>query len=321
MNAQESESHIDISVVIPVYGCPGAIPELHRRLVKTLEGMDKTFEIIMVNDCDPYHSWDQVQKVCKEDSRVIGLNLSRNFGQITAITAGLDYSSGDWVVVMDCDLQDRPEGIPLLYNKAMEGYDVVFARRKNRQDSRIVKFFSKAFYKVYDHYTDGNFDNSICNFSISRRIVIDNYCKMREKNRAYTLFIRWLGFKQAKIDVEADKRFEGKSSYNYKRKFEMAFEFITAQSNKPLHFSIKLGFVVSVLSFIYLIVLAVQYFINPGNIPIGWTSIIGALFLIGGLILASNGVLGIYIGNIFNEVKNRPLYVVRDIVNGHKENK
>ena len=305
---------MDISVVIPVYGCPGAIPELHRRLVDTLEGMGKTFEIILVNDCDPYDSWSQVVRVCAEDTRVVGICLSRNFGQIQAITAGLNKAQGDWVV--DCDLQDRPESIRSLFEKAQEGYDVVFAQRVNRKDSRSVKFLSRSFYKVYDYFTDGNYDPSISNFSISRRIVIDNYCKLGEHHRGYTMFIKWLGFRQTAIQLEGDERFEGESSYDFKKKINLAGQLITAQSNKPLHFAVNLGFAISGLSFIYLIVLIVQHCINPNAAPEGWLSTICAVFLMGGLILAAIGVAGIYIGHIFTEAKNRPLYIIRETLNG-----
>lgn len=164
---------MDISVVIPVYGCRSALQELHRRLVAVFEEMEKSFEIILVNDACPQGSWETITQLCKTDTRVVGINLSRNFGQIKAITAGLDYSRGDWIVVMDCDLQDRPESIPELFNKAQEGFDVVFARRIARKDSRLVKAMSRAFYKVYDYFTDGNYDSSLCNFSISKRKVID----------------------------------------------------------------------------------------------------------------------------------------------------
>lgn len=305
---------MDISVVVPVYGCPSALPELHRRLAQTLSDLVDTYEIVLVYDCDEMGSWEQIVKICDADENVVGIELARNFGQIRAITAGLDHSSGDWVVVMDCDLQDRPEGIRDLYAKAQEGYDVVFARRKNRKDNKVVKFFSRSFYKVYDYFTDGNFDNSICNFSISKRVVIDAYCSMREQNRGYTLFIKWLGFKQAKIDIEADKRFAGESSYSMRKKIAMAFELITSQSNKPLRLSVSIGSIIALLAFVYLIVLIIVYFANPGKVPIGWTSTVGSIFLMGGLILAALGVVGLYVGNIFNEVKNRPLYVVRSVI-------
>lgn len=315
---EEQVKKIDISVVIPVYGCRAAIPELHRRLCESLEKISKAFEIILVDDYCPQNSWEEIQKVCEKDKRVIGIHMARNFGQIRAITAGLDKSRGDWVVVMDCDLQDRPETIPELYQKAQEGYDVVFARREGRKDSAITKFLSKCFYKVYDYFTDGTFDSSICNFSISKRKVIDYYCRMREQNLAYTMFIRWLGFKQTAIDMPADERFEGKSSYNLKRKLKMAFEIITSQSNKPLLFSVKLGFVSAFLALIYIIYLVFREIIL-GDVLVGWTSIVASIYLMGGIILCAIGVVGIYVGNIFNEAKNRPLYVIDECLNAKEK--
>lgn len=231
---------MDISVVVPVYGCRAAIPELHRRLCESLGTIANTFEIILVDDCCPQNSWEEIQKVCERDSRVVGIHLSRNFGQIRAITAGLDKSQGDWVVVMDCDLQDRPEAIPELYAKAQEGYDVVFARREGRKDSAITKFLSRCFYKVYDYFTEGTFDSSICNFSISRRIVIDSYCRMREQNRAYTMFIRWLGFRETAIDMSADERYEGKSSYNMRRKLKWHLRLLPLNLINHCFFQLKL---------------------------------------------------------------------------------
>ncbi len=310
---------MDISVVVPVYGCRAALPELHRRLCDSLTKITNDFEIILVDDFCPQNSWEEIQKICKQDSRVVGMHMSRNFGQIRAITAGLDKSKGDWVVVMDCDLQDKPEAIVDLYQKAQEGYDVVFARRKGRKDSAITKFLSKCFYKVYDYFTDGNFDNAICNFSISKRIVIDNYCRMREQNRAYTLFIKWLGFKQTAIDIDADERFEGKSSYNLHRKMKMAFEVITSQSNKPLMFSVKAGFIIALISLLYIIVLVLRKLII-GNISIGWTSMIASIYLVGGILLCAIGVVGIYVGNIFNEAKRRPLYIIEQCLNDNDNN-
>lgn len=305
---------MDISVVIPVYGCRAALPELHRRLVETLEKTVSSFEIILVDDSCPQGSWAEIEKICAVDSRVRGLRLSRNFGQIAAITAGLDCSQGDWIVVMDCDLQDRPESIAELYSKARDGYDVVFAQRQNRKDTGLTMFFSKAFYRVYDYFTDGNYDNTISNFSISRRVVIENYCKMREHNRAYTIFIKWLGFKQTSIPLEADSRFEGESSYSFKKKLNMAISIITAQSDKPLRFAVKTGFVIAGLAFLFLVYLFVSHFIRP-DIAVGWTSTIGAVFLMGGLLLVAVGVVGIYIGNIFTETKNRPIYVIAEDLN------
>lgn len=309
---------MDISVVIPVYGCRAAIPELHRRLCNSLQEITDSYEIILVDDCCPQNSWEAIRNICLIDKQVVGIHLSRNFGQIKAITAGLDCSKGDWVVVMDCDLQDRPEAIVELYHKAMEGYDVVFARREDRKDTVLTKFLSRLFYKVYDYFTDGNFDSSICNFSISKRVVIDNYCRMREHNRAYTMFIKWLGFKQTAINLVADERFEGKSSYNFRKKVKMAFEIITSQSNKPLLFSIRCGFVMALISLLYIIYLVVRV-LTTGDVTAGWTSTVASIYLIGGVLLAAIGVVGLYIGNIFDEVKNRPLYVIAEQINGEDE--
>lgn len=305
---------IDISVVIPVYGCKEALNELYTRLCNTLTTITDNFEIILVNDACPQNSWEVIKKLCESDSRVVGLNMSRNFGQIRAITAGLDACSGNYVVVMDCDLQDRPEGIIDLYNKINEGYDVVFARRKNRRDNLMTRLLSRMFYKIYNYFSDGNFDASICNFNISRRLVIDNYCKMREQNRGYTIFLKWLGFNSTTIDIEHDERAAGKSSYNLRKKIGMAISFITAQSNKPLCFAIYVGLAFVIFAFILVVYYIINYF-TAHQIPSGYTSMIVSLYIIGGMILIVLGMLGLYIGNIFNETKKRPLYVLKETLN------
>ena len=307
---------MDISVVIPVYGCKKAIPELHRRLTETLSKIAETYEIILVDDYCPQNSWEEIEKVCAIDRNVVGIHFSRNFGQIRAITAGLDRSIGDWVVVMDCDLQDRPESIEELYNKAKEGYDVVFASRLNRKDTFVTKLLSKGFYKVYSYFTGGYYDPSLCNFSISKRIVIDNYCRMREQTRAFTMFIKWLGFKQTSVPVEEDARFEGKSSYNFKKKLNLALEIITTQSNRPLLFSVKIGFIFALIALFYIDFLVIRN-LFVGDLTLGWTTIIASIYLMGGVLLCAVGLVGLYVGNIFNETKNRPIYVVAEILNEH----
>lgn len=304
-----------LSVVVPVYGCRAALPELHKRLVSTLEQITKDYEIILVNDFCPQNSWETICELCKQDDKVKGIELSRNFGQIQAITAGLDYSSGEWVVVMDCDLQDRPEEILNLYKKAQEGFDVVFARRKNRKDSFLKVLVSKVFYKIYSFATDGKYDPALCNFSISRRIVVDNYCKMREMHRAFVVYIKWMGFRQTAIDVEHDNRKEGKSSYNMKKRIKMATEILTSQSDKLLRMMVGVGFLITLFSILFLIFIVIQYFTHPHPILPGWSSIIGMLCLMSGCIIMSIGIVGIYVGNIFMQSKNRPLYIVRSVLN------
>ena len=308
---------MDISVVVPVYGCKAALRELYERLTATLSKLVGEYEIILVNDNCPQNSWEIIEEVCKEDEHVVGIELARNFGQIQAITAGLDYSSGDWVVVMDCDLQDRPEEIINLYKKAQEGYDVVFAKRRNRKDSFGKILISKLFYKIYNFASGGNYDPAICNFSISKRIVIENYCKMRELHRAFVIYVKWLGFKQTAIDVEHDPRKEGKSSYNFKRRMKMAGEILTSQSDKLLKFTVAGGFAITFCSLIAILAIIVQYFTS--HVPAGWSSIIAVICFMSGLTIMCIGVVGIYVGNIFMQSKQRPLYVIRTMLNRHKD--
>ncbi len=307
---------MDISVVVPVYGCRAALPELHRRLTETLSKITNDYEIILVNDFCPQNSWESIEEICKKDKKVVGIELSRNFGQIYAITAGLDKSKGQWVVVMDCDLQDRPEEILNLYSKAQEGYDVVFARRAQRKDSGLKILVSKMFYSVYSFATGTKYDPAICNFSIAHRKVIDAYCSMRESHRAYVAYIKWLGFKQTSIDVEHNERHEGKSSYNFKKRMKMAMEILVSQSDKVLKFTVLLGFILTLLSILGAIALVIAYFFF--NMLSGWTSTIVILCFFGGLIEMSIGLVGIYVGNIFMQSKARPLYVIRSIENDNE---
>ena len=305
-----------ISVVIPVYGCRDALPELHRRLTESVTKITSDYEIILVNDNCPQNSWEVIEELCSKDKHVKGIELSRNFGQMKAILAGLDNVSGDWIVVMDCDLQDRPEEIIRLYEKAQEGYDVVFARRAHRQDNPIKIFLANQFYKVYRYAVDGEYDGAICNFSIVKKEVIEKYCEMREQHRAYVMYLRWLGFRQAVIDVEHNERFAGESGYSLKKRLNMAIELLTSQSDKVLRLFIRLGFALSFISFLVIIGLVIYHFV--ADVAIGWTSLIATIVLMGGLIISVNGVVGIYVGNIFIETKNRPLYAIRQILNSDK---
>lgn len=305
---------MDISVVIPVYGCRAALPELHRRLTESVGSITQDYEIILVNDACPQNSWEVIQEICAKDPHVVGLEMSRNFGQLKATLAGLDYSTGDWVVVMDCDLQDRPEEIINLYNKAQEGYDFVIASRESRQDSKMKVFVSNCFYSLYSYMTDVKYDPTLCNFSISSRAVIDNYCRMREMHRAFTMYLLWMGYRWTKLGVEHNERYEGKSGYNFKKRMKMATELITSQSDKLLRLMTRIGLVISLLSFLFIIVTVIRHFV--ANIAVGYSSTIAAIMLMGGLTIMSIGIVGLYVGNIFMEVKHRPLYIVRTRLNG-----
>lgn len=306
------KNNIHISIVIPIYGCTSMLNQLYQRLSTTLSTITKNFEIIMVNDSSPDNAWESIKLLAKEDKRVKGINFSRNFGQHKAITAGLDYAKGDWVVVMDCDLQDQPEEISKLYNKAQEGYDVVFGKRVQRQDKFLKKNLSKVFYKIYDYLTGYDTDHSIANFSIIASKVVKNFRTMGEQHKPYGYFVNWLGFKRVNIEIEHAERAEGESSYSFKKLIDLAINNIISQSNKPLKMSIKFGFTMSFFSASYALYLVSRYLLSDITVA-GWTSVMVSIYFLAGLLLVNLGFVGLYIGKIFDETKARPLYVIDEI--------
>jgi len=308
-------AHPHISVVVPSYRCAECLPELHRRLVAAIEPITPLIEIVLVNDCSPDQDWEIIAALARVDVRVKGVNLSRNFGQHLAIAAGIDHADGDWVVVMDGDLQDRPEEIPALYRKAQdEGLDIVFGRRANRQDPWYKILASRSFAWVFRQLSDVYIEPGIANFSIARRTVMDAYRRLREGSRAHALVLLWCGFRVGYVDVVHAARHAGRTTYNLRRSVALAVEAITSQSNKPLLLSMKFGFLMAGLSFCFAMCEIVQYFVY--GVPVsGWTSLIVSLYFIGGLLMANMGVLGLYLGKVFNESKRRPIYLVRETVN------
>ena len=302
-----------ISVVTPVYKAQDCLDELYKRLTKVLPQITDDFEIIFVNDASPDRSWEKIRNICSSDKRAKAISFSRNFGQHRAITAGLDYSKGDFIVVMDCDLQDRPEDIIKLYKTLNSGYDIVFGQRNKRKDPFLKRLSSRIFYLIYNYFTDSSFDSSVANFSISKRMVIENFCKLREQNRSFPLFVKWMGFKIGFAKVTHSKRFAGQTSYTFNKLINLAIDSIVSQSNKPLKLSIKLGFTLSSLSVASAIVLAFMHAFYDIHVE-GWTSIIVSIFFLSGLLLANMGIIGLYIGKVFDETKNRPLYIVRDTI-------
>jgi glycosyltransferase involved in cell wall biosynthesis len=304
-----------ISVVAPAYRCSECLAELYRRLRVTLEAHGLSFEIIFVNDCSPDCDWEIIQDLARADKRVKGINLARNFGQHRAILAGVDHAAGEWTVVMDCDLQDQPEEIPKLYAKVRdEGCDIVFGRRIERKDSALKVLMSRLFNLLYNFLSDIRIDPTICNFSIAGRKVMDTYRRLRECNRSHGLTLLWCGFKVGYVDVDHAERFAGKTTYTLARSITLAIESITAQSNKPLRMSIRAGFIMSGLSFLYAIYRIIRYMIWGVQVS-GWTTVIVSIYFIGGLLMANLGVIGLYLGKVFDETKGRPIYVAKDKVN------
>ena len=307
-------SAIKLSIVSPVYRAEKMVHMLVERIVKSVTTITEDFEIILVNDASPDASWSVIEHECAQDKRVKGINLSRNFGQHYAITAGLHYAKGEWVVVMDCDLQDRPEEIPALYQKALEGYDIVYARRVDRQDKGLKKLSSSMFHKTFDWLSGSKTDKTIANFGIYKQCVIAEYNRMPELARSFGTLIRYLGFTKTTIDVQHAERAEGKSSYNLYKLLKLSFDVIISNSNKPLRMAVGLGFAMSALSFLLALYNVIARLVGFISFP-GYTTTVFSIWFVGGLMLFVMGILGLYIGKIFDQVKGRQLFVVKEKVN------
>ena len=299
-----------ISVVIPVYKAENCLLELYRRLTKVLEGISPDYEIVLVEDCGRDRSWQIIEQLSADDPRVRGIQFIRNFGQHYGITAGLDYCHGDWVVVMDCDLQDRPEEILRLYAKAQEGHDIVLARRCARKDQLLKRMTSWFFYKLLTYLADIDYDESVGNFRILSRKVVVNFRRMGEQLRFFGGLVQWMGFPTSSIEVEHAVRFQGKSTYNLSKLWKLATDIIIAFSDKPLRLAVRFGLLMSFFS-----LCSGSYILGISLIcdsPIlGWSSLIVSLYFIGGIIIGVLGMIGIYLGKAFDETKKRPLYIVR----------
>lgn len=307
-------SNIKLSIVSPVYRAEKMVHMLVERIVKSVSTITEDFEIILVNDASPDASWSVIEHECAQDKRVKGINLSRNFGQHYAITAGLHYAKGEWVVVMDCDLQDRPEELPALYQKALEGYDIVYARRMDRQDKGLKKLSSTLFHKVFDWLSGSKTDKTIANFGIYNQCVIAEYNKMPERARSFGALVRYLGFNKATVDVQHAEREEGKSSYDLYKLLKLSFDIIISNSNKPLRMAVGLGFTMSAFSFLLALYNVVARLVGFISFP-GYTTTVFSIWFVGGLLLFVLGIIGLYVGKIFDQVKGRPLFVVKEMVN------
>ncbi len=308
------EKPLLLSIVSPVYRAEGTVGLLVSEIKKNLVSITDAYEIILVEDGSPDRSWDEIVIESAKDKKVKGVKLSRNFGQHYAITAGLDHTKGEWVVVMDCDLQDKPEEIVELYKKAKEGHKIVLARREVRNDTFRKKLSSKLFYKTLSFLTGVKQDPAVANFGIYHRDVIAAINQMREPFRNFAAIVNWVGFSAMMINVKHGKRIEGFSGYNFKKLMKLAIDTILAYSNKPLYYIISVGFSISLVSFIASIIIVIKYF--SGTITVlGYTSLILSIWIIGGLLMMFIGMVGLYIGKIFEGIKNRPIYIITETQN------
>lgn len=300
-----------ITVVTPVYGCEACLRELHRRLKHVLSSLSPNYQIIFVNDQSPDQSWSVIEDLARNDSQVLGLNLSRNFGQHAAITAGLDRAEGEWVVVMDCDLQDVPEEIIKLHDYAqMQQLDVVFGHRLIRQDSPLKRFNSWLFFAVLSYLSGTEQDSRSANFGIFHHNVIAALRTLREPIRAFPIQVKWLGFRRGAVGVAHAARTQGQSSYNFGRLITLALDIILAFSDKPLRLTAKLGLFISLLSLIFTSYIVLRAFHGDYAVS-GYASLLASIWFLSGLLMFVMGIIGLYIGKTFEGVKNRPLYVLQ----------
>lgn len=308
------DNNIHISIVSPEYKGEKMVAELVRRIVESVSTITEDYEIILVNDASPDNSWEEIVKQCQLNPKVKGINLSRNFGQHYAITAGLSYAKGDWVVVMDCDLQDRPEEIPNLYHKAQEGWDIVYAKRTQRKDKFFKRFSSSLFHMIFDWLSGLQTDKSVANYGIYHHKVIAEYNKVPEKARSLGSVISYLGFKTTAIDVQHSERGEGKTSYSLSKLLKLSFDIIVSNSNKPLRIAVTIGFLMSAVSFLLALYNLVAKWVGIIQVQ-GYTTTVFSIWFVGGLLLFVIGIIGLYIGKIFDQVKGRPLYVITEFIN------
>lgn len=307
-----------LSVVSPVYKAEKMVEELVNRILALRIPEVSDIEIVLVEDGSPDRSWDEIVRLAAVHKEIKGIQLSRNFGQHYAITAGLRHCSGDWIVVMDCDLQDQPEEIPFLYQKANQGFDIVQARRTIRNDSFLKKNASKLFHYIYSYLSGLKSDQTIANFGIYSRQVVLEFNGLRESSRSFPSLLNYLGFKRTSINVEHAQRRYGKSSYSFAKLLKLALDVIVSNSNKPLRFAIKIGFLFSFVSFVLATYNLVAKIIGIIKVP-GFTSTIFSIWFLGGLNLLVLGIIGIYLGKVFDESKNRPLYIINKTINTEKE--
>lgn len=302
-----------ISIVSPVYRAEKILPILVSEINLVMERIGEDYEIILVDDRSPDNSWEVMKVLSSQNSKIKSIRLSRNFGQHSAIFAGLTKTKGDWVVVMDCDMQDQPKEIAKLYKKALEGYDIVLGQRENRKDKFLKKLTSKLFYKVFNYLSGANFDNNVANFGIYHQKTIKSILDMGDYVKFFSLFINWIGFKSVSIPIEHGEREEGKSTYSVGRLFKQAFNVIISFSDKPLRLFINFGLSISILSFvlgIYYLYLSITHKITQP----GFSSLILSIWFLSGIIISCIGIVGVYLGKTFDQAKGRPTFIIDEEV-------
>lgn len=303
------------SIISPVYGAATLLAELVGEIEKAVSSITSDYEIILVEDHSPDNSQEIIRQMAASNPKVKGLFLSKNFGQQLAINAGLDAATGDWIVTLDCDLQDTPEYIKNMFQKASEGYDIVFASRQNRQDNALKKMGSRYFNRLLGYLTEMQQDETIANYVLYRKEVVLAMKSMGDYRRYYPLMNHWVGFRTCKLPIPHAERTDGrKSSYTMRKRIQLALNTSIAFSTKPLRLIVYLGFIMMALSMLLGIGLVAHYLLSDTKVS-GWLTLYVSLWFIAGILIMVMGIVAVYIGEIFIQAKHRPSYIIGSSIN------
>ena len=305
----------ELSVVIPVYRCEGALRELHRRLVDTLSALVTSFEIVFVEDGGPDRSWEVLRELAAADPRLRAVRLSRNFGQHAAITAGLAEARGARVVVMDGDLQEPPEDIARLWEAAEGGHDVVLSRRRQRRQPWARRLTSRLYFAFLSLVTERRVEPGHGTLSLLSRKVVGEFLRFKDRDRHYLFIVQWLGFRPATIEYEPSERPEGRSGYTVRSLLRLAVSGVFAYTTVFLRWIVYLGIAVSAAGLAVAVIYLYRYLVHD-TVPAGFTALALLVVVMGGFGILTTGVSALYVGRIFEQVKERPLFVVDERVGG-----
>jgi dolichol-phosphate mannosyltransferase len=303
-----------LSVVAPAYNEESLIRHFITEVTKQIEKITSDYEVIIVDDGSFDSTWTEITKECLQNQKIKGLKLSRNFGHHYAITAGLFESAGQWTVVMDSDLQDRPEVIQDLFDKAQEGFDVVFVNRVERPETLMYKILQRFFYFILNLLSGLDFDSRQANFSIISRKVVDAFKQFPENGRFYGSTIKWLGFERSTVEAKHGSRFKGTPSYTFRKRIKLAVDIILSFSQRPVTISIFIGLLMSFIALLSSIYILFKAYYSGYEVT-GWASLMISILFTSGSILTMIGVIGIYVGRVYTEAKNRPLFIVSERMN------
>jgi dolichol-phosphate mannosyltransferase len=298
---------LTLSVVVPVFGCADCLIALHQRLTASVAQVTDRYELVFIDDRSEDGGWTVLQSLAQTDPHARAFRLSRNFGQDAAITAGLSQARGEWAVVMDCDLQEAPEDIPRLWAAAAEGYAIVRTTRRGWRHSRVRRWTSRT-YRRLTLETDVRPDYS--NLSLLARPVIDAFLRLNDRDREFMIVLDWLGFDSTSIDIEHHDRHAGRSGYTLSRLIRVALDGMFFRSTVLLRLVVLLGFLVAGAGVLLAGFEVVDYFVEPSRSVPGYTSLAVLLLVLAGFIIVSVGVVGLYVGRIFEQVKDRPLFLI-----------